>query len=141
MICSKCEKEISNDAKFCPYCGAPAQESEQVVQAEVEEPRYDHNYTQDVYVEPKPEKANGFGIAGMILGICTLLLLWCMPASVLVGIIGIILSAISLGKPGKRGFGVAGLVMSIIGVAIAVLLLIILIALATRATFTLFSLY
>ena len=37
MICPNCKKEISDDSKFCPFCGAPtAQEKEPTIEIEQE---------------------------------------------------------------------------------------------------------
>ena len=76
---------------------------------------------------PQPaasEPGKGMGIAGMVLGICTLVFCWVVFISFFTGIVGIVLSAIS-GKQKRNGFATAGLVTSIIGLAFLLIMLII----------------
>ena len=144
MRCGNCDREIDNSAKFCPYCGSKV---ELYTEPDPQTPLsdgyaddkadFDENTGKDTVREgaqvnsgyytsynaeaAAAQKSNGIGIAGMVLGICTLVL--CLiPGisllSIITGILGIVLSACSRSKYGKNGFATAGLVMSIIGLVL-----------------------
>ena len=84
MFCLKCGKEIDDNATHCPYCNCPTENAGEVVFEEAE------------VVEESPKKAGGLGVAGIILGACSLVFSW------LIAIIGWMLSG-------------AGLALSIVG--------------------------
>ena len=76
---------------------------------------------------PQPLKTNGMAIAGLVMGILSLIQCCCF----VFGILGIIFSGIALSQINKRpteftgrGMAVAGLVMSILGLIINVALVI-----------------
>ena len=62
MYCEKCKKDVEDGAKFCPRCGEKAVKKTE----EVKE-------TKAVKKEVK-EESSGLGIAGMVIGIISLLL-------------------------------------------------------------------
>lgn len=67
-------------------------------------------------VENQGEK-NGYAIASMVLGICSIVLGVCLGG--ILGVLGIIFGIIALsGKQGKQGFAIAGLVTAAIGLLI-----------------------
>lgn len=57
------------------------------------------------------KRAKGISIAGMVLGICSIVLVW---FGFILGVLAIILSSVGL-KRAKNGFAVAGLVTGIVG--------------------------
>lgn len=72
---------------------------------------------------PEPEDGPGFSIAGMICGILSLLCCCVWYVGLVLGIVGLVLSIISLKqqKPG-RGMAIAGVVCSAIGLGITLIL-------------------
>lgn len=99
-FCQKCGKEISETAAVCIHCGEAIKTAESV----------------NTVIKNNPGK--GFGIASMILGICSL----CIPyVGILGAIVGLILGVIgkkkSLEAGMPSGMATAGIVMSIIALA------------------------
>ena len=149
MKCSNCGNEMSDAAKFCPYCGtAVAVSAESTDTSAGNGSVYENEFrsgntdipetsreiihsseVNDQRSEPlsygAPEQKRGMGIAGMVLGLATLTFCWFIYIAVITGVLGIILSAVSQ-KYGRNGFAKAGLITSIIGLALAVILLIVL---------------
>lgn len=83
-------------------------------------------YTATVVTQPKPAapKTNGFAIAGLVLGICSLLFGWACCFNI-TGILGLIFSIIGMcqtgeGKGNGRGLAIAGLVLSIVSILILI---------------------
>ncbi|MCF0228821.1 MAG: zinc-ribbon domain-containing protein [Parasporobacterium sp.] len=72
--------------------------------------------------EPAPTGKKGFGIAGLVLGICSVCFGWTVFLGLACGVVGLILSAIGL-KYKPAGMAKAGLVLSIIGIAGFILLI------------------
>ncbi|MCR5768320.1 MAG: DUF4190 domain-containing protein [Lachnospiraceae bacterium] len=69
------------------------------------------------------------GIAGLVLGILSLVLCWVPVLDIIFAIAGIILSAIGIARNSKKGCGIGGLITSIIGFVLGVIItLIILVA-------------
>ncbi|MDO4804626.1 MAG: DUF4190 domain-containing protein [Lachnospiraceae bacterium] len=73
------------------------------------------------YTNQPKSKGNGLAIAGLVLGILSILFFWTMPVAMILAIVGIVLSAIGLSKNQSRGLGIAGMVTSIIGGLLALL--------------------
>lgn len=81
---------------------------------------------------PAEPKTNRMALTGLILGICTLTIGWC-TAGPLMGVLGIVMSAIGLGQINKsggaekgKGMAIAGLVTSGVGlffILVAIVLL------------------
>ena len=119
MFCMKCGKQIGEGSSFCPYCGA--KQSDAVQPQYGGYGRYPQGYNGGYYYGVQPpvqtKPINGCGLAGLILGILSLVL--CYPFfGALLALIGIILSAVGLGRMQKRrshGLAVAGLALSILG--------------------------
>ena len=66
------------------------------------------------------QQSNGLAVAGMVVGIVSIVaafFLWWL--GLIVGIVGIVLSAMAMKRPGGRGMAVAGLVCSIIGAVLS----------------------
>lgn len=112
MICRNCGTDCPDGAMNCVTCGAPLYAEQQY------------------YAQPAPQNTKnpgkGLGIAGMVLGIISLVLICtAAEAAIVCAIVGLILSACGMGmskKAGKsNGMGVAGLVCSIISLALAIL--------------------
>jgi hypothetical protein len=75
-------------------------------------------------------QTNGLAIAGMILGIASLVLFFLSVFAAIIGVVGLILSFIGLNKSKQmggtgRGMAIAGIVTSAAGIAIGVILFII----------------
>jgi hypothetical protein len=77
----------------------------------------------------QPPQGNGVAVAGMVLGIVTLVLSWLWFISIPAGIVGLILSIIGKAKAKKVGKGngmaLTGLILSTIGIIIAVIVVIV----------------
>lgn len=132
MKCKVCNAELSEGQAFCSYCGTKVEAepvAEETVEASVQEqpatqeaPVYEVQQpaaqTVPVYNPPKPEEnekspADGQALAGLILGICSLLLCCIGLPS---GIIGIIMSAKGLKSKTRKGMAIPGLILSILAV-------------------------
>lgn len=77
-----------------------------------------------------PQK-KGMAIAGMILGIGSIILFWLSWIALIIGIVGLVLSIIGLNKAkkdpanyGGRGMAIAGIICSVIGILIVVIMLV-----------------
>jgi len=66
---------------------------------------------------------NGIGIAGMILGIIALIIVWFVSilGGVVLGFIGMILSIVGIVKSDKKAFGIVGLIFSLIAIIIGII--------------------
>ena len=56
MFCSKCGKELPEDVKFCQFCGAPVESSEEQISAEKMEKTVEELSASAEMIEKKPEK-------------------------------------------------------------------------------------
>lgn len=134
MFCSQCGMNNADNAAFCAGCGAPlaneqpvAQEAPQQPEAPVvQQPQGDFqpSYTPT----PSPElPGKGMGIAGMILGIASLVLMCYFYIALPCAIVGLILSCSANGKAKKvgmkNGCAVAGIITSSIGLGLGVIYL------------------
>lgn len=125
MFCAKCGKEMDDNAKFCPSCGAGT--SGETVSEQPAQPAQQVPYSQPAAaVTAEPGQSSGVGIGALICGIIGLVLCW-------VPIVGLILSivAVVLGGKGKRtlpegkkGMALAGFILGIIGLIISIIVLI-----------------
>lgn len=112
MYCGKCGAFIPDGDVFCRKCGASISDSDNLTSNEP--------VTQQVQaapvtlvVQPLQERSsNGMGIAGLILGIFSLIPYIGLP----LGALGLIFSIVGLTKKNAgKGTAIAGLVLSIIG--------------------------
>lgn len=72
MFCTKCGRELPNNAKFCSHCGAP-QGSESVNRPAQQRP-VQQPYTQQSYSPPQPtakpkKKSKTAGIIMLVIGL------------------------------------------------------------------------
>ena len=119
MVCKICGTNNGETAAFCENCGNPLHRPDPVPQPQpiIAEP----------IVAPVPTgelPAKGLGIAGMILGIVSILFGCCTPVfPFLCAAVGLILSCIAMGKAKsvsrKNHFGTAGLILGIIGTIVS----------------------
>ena len=90
-------------------------------------PYYQNSYPQSAYQdhygrnEKRQDTGSGFAIAGLVLGIMSIILFWTMPIAMIMAVIGIILSVIALSKNQSRGLSIAGIITSIIGGILSIL--------------------
>lgn len=107
MICRKCGTNVPDGAPACHVCGTPMG-----------------------YAAPVPASVpgKGLGIAGMVLGIVSLVFFCIWYISLPCGITGIILSAVSKSKAkpygAKSGLATAGIVCSAIALGLMILFII-----------------
>lgn len=150
MKCIHCGQELIPDAKFCNNCGQPIQVQQPQPQAQVQpqaqpQPQFDPQHQPGYYnpyngampppppVQPQPKKSvpgKGLGIAGMIVGIASLVYSFVFYIAIPAAITSLILSGISLNKAKQAGvtnkMPVTGIVCSIIALVLSVLFLILL---------------
>ena len=100
-------------------------------------PYYQDSYPQSAYQdrygrnEKRQDPGSGFAIAGLVLGIMSIILFWTMPLAMIMAVIGIIFSVIALSKKQSRGLSIAGIITSIVGGILSILtVILILITLA-----------
>ena len=114
MLCAKCGANFPDDVKFCPNCGAPVQNANANYQAQ---PQY-----QNVYYQSNAVPGKGLGIASLVLGICSILLVGSYVVGLVLGIVGLCLGVSSIKKAKavgrSNGIAVAGIVCSSVGLAI-----------------------
>ena len=106
MFCDKCGAQIEAGSTFCGTCGAPV--------AAPAQPTYTAAPAANTAMPGK-----GLAIAGMILGIISLL---CFPY--ITGTLGIIFGGIAKSKGCTSGMATAGIVCGVIGVALWLLMLV-----------------
>ena len=119
MYCEKCKKDVEDGAKFCPRCGEKAVKKTE----EVKE-------TKAVKKEVK-EESSGLGIAGMVIGIISLLLSWLL-VFILLPVIGLILSCCA---KGKKGFKIAGIILNGLAILVTIILIFVYINVGTSLIF------
>ena len=135
MICQKCGSFNNDDSVFCTTCGAdlknqapatPVQpaapyQPQAPYQAQPYQPQpyQPQPYQQPVNV-PKPKQPGmGLAIAGMVLGIISLL---CFPY--ITGVLGIIFGAVAKSKGCRSGMATAAIVTGAIGVGLWLVMLV-----------------
>lgn len=101
--CMNCGKELAEDAKCCPNC-----------QVTIPDAVYSNKPTA---VISNPKTTNGFSIAGLVLGLISILC--CGSTSIL----GLVFSIIGLSSANKnndnsRGVSIAGIVISCLGLLV-----------------------
>ena len=74
---------------------------------------------QVVLREVTQQKDNKFATTAMVLGIITLLVCWVPVLAIITGIVGIIISIVSLIKEDRKWMPILGMIFSIIGLTIA----------------------
>ena len=100
MFCKNCGKEISDSAVVCPNCGVATDNMLQATSA---------------ITTGQPKSANGFAIAGLVLGLVGLF--GGNYAFLIPGLIGLILSIVGMVKSKQYaapGLALAALIVSII---------------------------
>ncbi len=137
-VCAQCGKGICQACTvnlggryYCVECSKnPIQPMAQPAQPQA---GYQQYQPYGYYVPPKT--SNGLCIAGMILGILSLITSWCYGGGFLFGLAGLIMGAIGVKQvkqqPDKQtgsGMGVAGIVTGSLGVLISLIIIIIAIA-------------
>lgn len=112
MFCSKCGKKIEDGTKFCPGCGSKAEAKKETVKAEPVKT-----------VKKEESESNGLGIAGMVMGIISIILAFFLSVFILIiPIVGLILSCVA---KGKKGFKIAGIITNIVAILLSIIMAII----------------
>ncbi len=99
MYCTKCGKELNDNAVICVNCGVPTR-----------------NMAIQTGIQPQlgqEKKLNALGLAGFIVG---LLSLWLGAYFLIASIVGLTLSIVGMTKMKNcksNGFAIAGLIISI----------------------------
>ena len=129
MICEKCGTFNNDEAVFCTTCGADLKNQAPVAPAApVQQPPYQQNSYQNPYQQNPYQSApvaqesmpgKGLAIAGMILGIISLL---CFPY--ITGVLGIIFGAIAKSKGCTSGMATTAIVCGAIGVGLWLVMLV-----------------
>lgn len=110
MYCKNCGSELSENVKFCQYCGT-------AVQNERPTPSYKR---EPVFESPQEDKKIcGLAIAGFVVSLVALIL----DILLMVSITGTVLSSVALyqtkkTEKGGKGFAIAGLVIGIVALVI-----------------------
>lgn len=140
MFCSQCGTNNADNAAFCAGCGAPLANGQPLKQEtpvqdtpmQPENPVYQapQNDFQPSYTPtPNPSlPGKGMGIAGMILGIASIVFMCTFYLALPCAIVGLILSCSAKSKAKKagmkNGFAVAGIITSAIGLGLGIIYLI-----------------
>jgi len=137
MFCESCGASVPEGQSICPNCGAAvaqaAPAAQPVYQQPVAQPVYQQPVAQPVVQvqpvvvqQPAPAgKSSGMAIAGLIMGIFTLIFCWVPVVGFILGILGLIFSIAGIAKKngGAKGAAIAGLVLTIIGAIVSVVML------------------
>lgn len=75
--------------------------------------------SQVILREVTQQNSNKFATTSMVLGIITLLVCWVPILSIITGIVGIVISIISLVKEDRKWMAILGMIFAIIGLTIA----------------------
>lgn len=124
IICEKCNKEISNKDKYCPFCGEKnAMYEDQNIYQKQSTDKVNNTQNQTYVHSEQNTPISGIAIASLVLGILSLFISWFtffIPA-----ILGIVFGCIGLNqcKQGKsgRGMAIGGLVTSIVSIVILII--------------------
>ena len=110
----------------------PVQPVQQYAQQPMAQPvqQYAQPVAQPVYVQPvvampaQPRKSSGMAIAGLVMGILTLIFCWVPFLSWILGLLGLIFSIIGIAKKngGAKGAAIAGLILTILGAIVGIAL-------------------
>ena len=127
MKCESCGGNLQPGDEFCQSCGAKVEAKKETVEtvAQATETAYTAEAPTSQIVEPVKKAAPvedkpGFAIAGLVLGIITLVAWLLMPLiGYITGIVGIIMSVKGM-KSSRKNMAIAGLVMCIVGLVITV---------------------
>ncbi len=112
MKCTKCGKEINKTDKFCQYCGTEVKEVKEETKTTKAASKKEEVKVEKVTKAEEPQaRRKGLGIAGMVLGILSIVFCWCGLWVVIFPILGLIFSLCSKKNP----FKVVGLITSIVG--------------------------
>ena len=130
MFCTQCGASQDDNARFCTVCGAPLQQAQPTPVAVeepapvaeqpapvVEQPAYTQpaQPVQPTYAQPQQKvPGKGFAIAGMVLGIVSLVTFWCY--GFIAGILGIVFGGVAKSKGFKGGMATAGIVCGAIAI-------------------------
>lgn len=153
MFCPNCGSNNADGVAFCANCGcqlnqqpqqqAAPQPEYQQPQPEFQQPQPEFQQPQQQYQPPyqppfvpnasAPVPGKGLGITGMVLGIVSLVLLCFLgPFSLILAIVGVILSGIGYSQSkkanAKNGMAVAGIVCSSIAIGIYLICILIVVA-------------
>jgi hypothetical protein len=115
-VCPNCKSNNVDDAKFCANCGVKMPDASATPVAPVPPVM-----TAEPAKKGNPQH-NGKAIAGLILGIASMVFCWLWFIALPVSVVGIVMSAIGL-KSQKSGVAVGGLVTSILGFILMVIIL------------------
>lgn len=148
-FCGNCGTRLEDGMRFCPNCGAPTPEDAartttqttaqtdaqtqtsgafagtQTASGTANTAQSEPLHAEVVTQAPTPApKTNGFAIAGLVLGICSILFGWLCCFNI-TSVLGIVFSIIGLcqtsgGKGNGKGLAVAGLVLSILSILLLV---------------------
>lgn len=136
MYCRHCGKELNDEARFCPACGAKQFEESPQSQGSM----YDDSFTTATAteIEDKPAKCwSVFAKVGKILGIIAIAICWLPMYGALAGVPGIVFSC--LGRKAIDAEAISnrslGLKLSIAGTVISVVWFIILVCILGGTAF------
>ena len=119
MFCKYCGKEIADDAKFCPNCGARA--DAQVIIVQTEQPKE----KQPIVAQPNdPNEGWKHAAAAVCLGISITnipLAYFLSLYAIITSIICIILGTFGVASNNHRGKAITGLVFSTINLFVAII--------------------
>lgn len=107
-----------------PYPPAQQQMYPPVQQPYPQNQSYQNPYNPNLYSVPGAQSSQGSGmaVAGLVLGIISIVFCWIPFVDLLIGIIGLVLSLLGRRSLSRRGIAIAGLVCSIIGLVLTVII-------------------
>lgn len=83
---------------------------------------YQNPYNPTMYAMPQASQGGGLAIAGLVLGIISIVFCWIPLFDILIGIVGLVLSLLGRRSLSRHGIAIAGLVCSIIGLILSLII-------------------
>ncbi len=117
MYCKNCGAKMEDGAVFCDWCGTKADNGTQQATS-------GPSGNPDPYAPPVTtvQQGNGLGVAGFVLALLALVFCWVPVLDFILWLLGLILSAIGMGKQ-PRGLAIAGLALSLLGIILIIILI------------------